>query len=79
MDGGIIVPLHKDGDELDMGNYRGITLGSHICKVFCFLFCSVLFCSVLRERLCQVVDGVVIGEVQGGFRRNRQTVDHLFV
>ena len=67
---GIIVPLHKDGDELDMGNYRGITLGSHIGKVFC---------SVLRERLCQVVDRVVIGEAQGGFRRNRQTVDHLFV
>ena len=32
---GIIVPLHKDGDELDMGNYRGITLGSLIGKVFC--------------------------------------------
>ena len=31
---GIIVPLHKEGNERDLGNYRGITLGSHIGKVF---------------------------------------------
>ena len=67
---GIIVPLHKEGDECDMGNYRGITLGSHIGKVFC---------SILKERLCRAVDGVIIGEAQGGFRKKRQTVDHLFV
>lgn len=67
---GIIVPLHKEGNERDLGNYRGITLGSHIGKVFC---------SVLRERLCRAVDGVVLEEAQGGFRKNRQTVDHLFV
>ena len=59
---GIIVPLHKEGNERDLGNYRGITSGSHIGKVFC---------SVLRERLCQAVDGVVLEEAQGGFRKNR--------
>ena len=67
---GIIVPLHKEGDVCDVGNYRGITLGSHVGKVFC---------SILKERLCRAVDGVIIGEAQGGFRKNRQTVDHLFV
>ena len=67
---GIIVPLHKEGNEKDLGNYRGITLGSHIGKVFC---------TVLKERLGQAVDGVVLEEAQGGFRKNRQTVDHLFV
>ena len=67
---GIIVPLHKEGSEKDLGNYRGITLSSHIGKVFC---------RVLKERLCRAVDGVVLGEAQGGFRKNRQTVDHLFV
>ena len=67
---GIIVPLHKEGDEYDIGNYRGITLGSHIGKVFC---------SIMKERLCQAVEGDIIGEAQGGFRKNRQTVDHLFV
>ena len=67
---GIIVPLHKEGNKRDLGNYRGITLGSQIVKVFC---------SVLKERLCRAVDGVVLEEAQGGFRKNRQTVDHLFV
>ena len=67
---GIIVPLYKEGDKCDVSNYRGITLGSHIGKVFC---------SILKQRLCQAVDGVIIGEAQGGFRKNRQTVDHLFV
>ena len=33
----------------------------------------------MKERLYRAVDGVVIGEAQGGFRKNRQTVDHLFV
>ena len=61
------MPLHKEGSEKDLGNYRGITLSSHIGKVFC---------GVLTERLCRAVDGVVLGEAQGGFRKNRQTVDH---
>ena len=43
---GIIVPLYKEGNERDVGNYRGIALGSHITKVFLFnderkaLWCS---------------------------------------
>ena len=64
------MPLFKEGDECDVGNYWGITLSSHIGKVFC---------SIMKESLCRAVDGVVIGEAQGGFRKNRQTVDHLFV
>ena len=36
---GIVVPLHKGGggggDSCDIGNYREITLGSHIGKVVC--------------------------------------------
>ena len=38
-----------------------------------------MFCSILKERLYQAVDGAIIGEAQGGFRKNRLTVDHLFV
>ena len=67
---GIIVPLHIEGSEKDLGNHSGITLSSNIGKVFC---------RVLKERLCRAVDGVVLGEAQGGFRKNRQSVDHLFV
>ena len=33
--GGIIAPLHKEGDECDMGNYRGITFPalSRTCRL----------------------------------------------
>ncbi len=68
---GIIVPLHKGGKTTDIGNYRGITLGSHVGK---------LFCQILKTRLSRVVEGQrILSEAQGGFRKNRQTVDQLFV
>ena len=38
-----------------------------------------MICTVLKERLGQAIDGVVLEEAQDGFRKNRQTVDHLFV
>ena len=48
---GIVVPLHKGGggggDSCDIGNYREITLGSHVGKVFC---------SVLNARLSEVME-----------------------
>ena len=68
---GIIVPLHKGGDAADIGNYRGVTLGSHLGK---------LFCQILKSRLENVVEREgILGEAQGGFRRDRQTIDQLFV
>ena len=51
------MPLFKEGDECDVGNYQGITLSSYTGKVFC---------SIMKERLYRAVDGVVIGEAQGG-------------
>ena len=54
---GIVVPLHKGGDSCDIGNYREITLGSHIGKVFC---------SVLNARLSEVMESKILGEAQGG-------------
>ena len=44
---GIIVPLHKGGDAADIRNYRGVTLGSHLGK---------LFCQILKSRLENVVE-----------------------
>ena len=57
---GIIVPLHKEGSEKDLGIYRGITLSSHIGKVFC---------RVLKEMLCRAVDGWFLGRHRVGSGR----------
>ena len=67
---GIIVPLHKGGGAADIGNYRGVTLGSHLGKL----------CQILKSRLENVVEREgILREAQGGFRRDRQTIDQLFV
>ena len=47
---GIVIPLHKGGDKCDITNYREITLGSHVGK---------LFCSVLNARLSEAMYGAV--------------------
>lgn len=62
---GAIIPLHKKGDKMLCENYRGIALLNSACKVFAF---------VLFARL-QPRSVTVIGEYQGGFRRNRSTTD----
>ena len=54
----------------DIGNYREITQGSHTGKVSC---------SVLNARLSEAMESKVLGEAQGGFRRNRRTTDQGFV
>ena len=53
---GIAIPLHKGGENRDIGNYGEMTLGSHIGKVFC---------SVLNGRLAEVMEGSILGEAQG--------------
>ena len=67
---GIVIPLHKGGDSKDIGNYREITLGSHVGKVFC---------AVLNARLAKVMESSILREAQGGFRKNRRTTDQIFV
>ena len=38
-----------------------------------------MFCSVLNARLSEVMESKILGEAQGGFRRNRRTTDQVFV
>ena len=65
-----ILPLFKSGDKLISSNYRGISLTSILGK---------LFCLILNERLTAFLDkNNIIHESQGGFQKNRQTIDHLF-
>ena len=67
---GLIIPLHKKGDENCVENYRQITLLSTFEK---------LFTRILNNRLSfwAEVYGVYI-EAQAGFRANYSTVDHIF-
>ena len=67
---GIVVPLHKEGNHMDPGNYRPITLLSVVGKVFG---------SVVESRLSNWSESNhAMADEQGGFRRCRGTPDLLF-
>jgi hypothetical protein len=67
----VIFPILKEGDVLDPGNYRGITLLSVVGK---------LFGRVLNARLMRVGEQMgVFGQEQGGFRVDRRCPERLFV
>jgi len=69
---GVVVPLHKDGDDRDPMNYRGITLLSIVGKVYN---------RVLGNRLMSFAERGSLGivEEQGGFRPERGTEDQIFI
>ena len=71
---GMIFPLFKGGPEegrVDPNKYRGITLLSIVGKTYT---------SILNNRLSDYVEnnGILVDE-QAGFRKNRSTVDQLFI
>ncbi len=68
---GVITSIHKKGDRLDPGNYRGITISSSIAKVFGL---------VLRRRLttfCETEN--LIDERQSSHRKGSRTTDNVFL
>ena len=68
---GIIIPIHKQGNNTDPNNYRGITLSS------CF---RKLFCHILNERISRFLeDKSFICNEQAGFRKNHRTSDQTFI
>lgn len=66
---GLICPIHKKGDKMICGNYRGITLLNTGYKVIA---------NILYERLRPWAEQI-IGEYQSGFRSGRSTNDQIFV
>ena len=67
----IVIPVYKKGDGSDAGNYRPITLISHLAK---------LFTSVLNRRLLKWCENsCCLTDAQFGFNPGYSTVDGLFV
>ncbi|XP_015115564.1 uncharacterized protein LOC107040136 [Diachasma alloeum] len=66
-----IFPIHKGGDENDVGNYRGISLLNLGYK---------LLASIMADRLgCWLEKEGKLNESQGGFRRRRGTREQIFI
>ena len=68
---GIIIPVFKKGDPTLVDNYRAITLSSCLSK---------LFTSILNNRIYSwVEDHDKLSDAQFGFRKERSTVDAIFI
>jgi len=66
---GVISPLFKKGEKTSCHNYRGITLLSHVGKIYT---------RILEKRLRACVEGI-LNDSQYGFRPGRGTTDAVFV
>ena len=67
---GIVIPVYKKGDVSEAGNYKPITLISHLAK---------LFTAILNTRLlkwCEKTD--CLTDAQFGFKPGYSTVDAVF-
>ena len=64
----ITVPIHKNGDETDCNNYKGISLLPTTYKILS---------NILLSRLIRYAKEI-IGDYQCDFRRNRLTIDHIY-
>jgi hypothetical protein len=66
-----IWPIYKKGDPSVPSNYRGIAIGNAIHK---------LLANVVRSRLQALAEELeLLPDPQNGFRKNRSTVDSLFI
>ncbi|GFR49039.1 hypothetical protein Agub_g11063, partial [Astrephomene gubernaculifera] len=66
-----LTPIHKKGDVMEKGNYRGLAVGGVLSKLYAFM---------LEHRLSRW--GELVGArspYQGGFRRKRGTCHNLFL
>ncbi len=63
--------LHKKGNTHSLDNYRTITTGCNLCKVYN---------RMLTNRLQDAMENSqILGEIQNGFRRGRRATDSLLV
>ena len=68
---GLITAVYKSGDKTDMSNYRGITVGSVIAK---------LFAMILEQRIATwAEEHAVKAKGQAGCQKDFRTTDNTFV
>ena len=67
----ILTPLHKSGEKNDPNNYRGVSVGSCLGKLFCKLLQNRL------EDLCNKNN--FIDETQGSGEKGSRTSDYLLI
>ncbi len=68
---GVIHPIFKSGDPTDPGNYRGITVGPVLAKMFAM---------ILDQRIATWTENNNLrAKGQAGFRRDYRTTDNLFI
>ena len=68
---GRVTLIHKSGPREILSNYRPVTVIISLCG---------LFSKVLNQRLSELVEyHGLLGEVQNGFRKNRQIADNSFI
>ena len=67
----IVMALHKQKDQTECGNYRGISLVAHAGKILL---------KIIARHLSEYCERVgILPEEQSGFRPNRSTTDMVFV
>jgi len=67
---GIMEPLYTNGSTKDVNNYRGITLVSHVAK---------LFTTIVNNRLTEWCARYnVVSDAQFGFKKGFSNVDAIF-
>ena len=67
---GLITPIFKSGDRFDPNNYRGISVGSVLGK---------LFCSVIHTRVVSHISAHnSLNKAQIGFLPKQRTSDHIY-
>ena len=68
---GLITAVYNSGDRNNMSNYRGITVGSVIAK---------LFAMILEQRIASWAEKQgVKAKGQAGFRKDFRTTDNIFI
>ena len=64
-----ITPIFKKGDKSDPGNYRPISLTSHVIKIFE---------RVIKNKIvCHLKSNSILSNKQHGFRKGRSCLTHL--